>query len=99
MLTGEADDAVLEGYATARRAAALEVLTFTDRMTRVALVHHRVPRAGNGWQRTRWVGHHFVQARLAMWMTGLRRSPLRAEDMASIRQPAEHAPSNQGNNP
>ena len=84
VLTGEADDAVLEGYVTARRAAALEVLTFTDRMTRVALVHHRVPRAAR-WLAAHSVGRSpFVQRRLAMWMTGLRRSPLRAEDTAAI---------------
>ena len=84
VLTGEADDAVLEGYVTARRAAALEVLTFTDRMTRFALVHHRVPRAAR-WLAAHSVGRSpFVQRRLAMWMTGLRRSPLRAEDTAAI---------------
>src|SRR4029453_3830901 len=37
VLTGQADASVLDGYELHRRAAALEVLRFTDRMTRMAM--------------------------------------------------------------
>jgi 2-polyprenyl-6-methoxyphenol hydroxylase-like FAD-dependent oxidoreductase len=77
VLAGQAGDHVLEEYDASRRAAALEVLRFTDRMTRMALMRHRLPRTG------RWIAAHtvgrsaLVQRRIATWVTGLQRSPLR----------------------
>jgi len=77
VLTGQADDHVLDEYDATRRAAALEVLRFTDRMTRMALMRHQLPRTG------RWLAAHtlgrsaYMQRRIATWVTGLRRSPLR----------------------
>jgi 2-polyprenyl-6-methoxyphenol hydroxylase-like FAD-dependent oxidoreductase len=77
VLTGQAGEQVLDEYDVHRRAAALEVLRFTDRMTRMALMRHPLPRAG------RWIAAHTVgrsasvQRLIATWVTGLRRSPLR----------------------
>ncbi|MGW6276155.1 FAD-dependent oxidoreductase [Kribbella sp. NPDC055071] len=77
VLTGEADDTVLDTYDANRRAAALEVLRFTDRMTRMALIRHPLPRAAR-WLAAHSVGRSpYVQRRLATWVTGLQRSPLR----------------------
>ena len=43
VLTGQADVAVLDGYETDRRPAALEVVTFTDCMTTWRRCAHRSP--------------------------------------------------------
>ena len=43
VLNGEAGEPTLDRYEQARRAAALEVLRFTDRMTRVAMLDKPVP--------------------------------------------------------
>jgi 2-polyprenyl-6-methoxyphenol hydroxylase-like FAD-dependent oxidoreductase len=79
VLTGQAEESSLDAYDRGRRAVALEVLTFTDRLTRVAMMRHPVARlarrAGTGT-----VGRlRPVQRRLAMWVTGLQRSPLRGD--------------------
>ena len=79
VLNGEAAEPVLDRYEQARRAAALEVLRFTDRMTRVAMLDKPVAR----WIRRCMAGSvgrlRPVRRRLAMWVTGLERSPLRAD--------------------
>jgi 2-polyprenyl-6-methoxyphenol hydroxylase-like FAD-dependent oxidoreductase len=77
--TGQAEEAALDAYEQARRPAALEVLRFTDRMTRTAMLANPVARsvrrvaAGTVGRLTP------VQRRLAMWVTGLERSPLRGD--------------------
>jgi 2-polyprenyl-6-methoxyphenol hydroxylase-like FAD-dependent oxidoreductase len=79
VLTGQADDSTLDTYDRVRRAVALEVLRFTDRLTRTAMIRNPAARfarrVGTGT-----VGRLTpVQRRLAMWVTGLQRSPLRGD--------------------
>ena len=51
VLNGEAAEPTLDRYEQARRPAALEVLRFTDRMTRVAMLDKSVARSrGASWQ-------------------------------------------------
>jgi 2-polyprenyl-6-methoxyphenol hydroxylase-like FAD-dependent oxidoreductase len=45
VLTGQADASVLDGYERDRRAAALEVLQFTNRMTRMAMLRNPLARS------------------------------------------------------
>jgi len=67
----------LAAYARQRRAAALEVLTMTDRMTRAAFLSHGAARA------TRNLGIRCAsrvppfESKLTLWASGLKRSPLR----------------------
>ncbi|HKD33180.1 MAG TPA: FAD-dependent monooxygenase [Gaiellaceae bacterium] len=77
VLTGEADASLLDGYEQDRRAAALEVLRFTDRMTRMAMLSNPVARsvrrvAAGTIGRVGPIRHP-----ITMWITGLKRSPLR----------------------
>ena len=71
------DPGVLDGYEPTRRLAALEVLRFTDQMTRIAMLSSPLGRltrrvlAGTLGQLSP------VQQRIAMWISGLQRSPLR----------------------
>ena len=79
VLRGESDEATLDLYDQRRRAAALEVLKFTDRITRVATLRSPVAR---GMRRllARTVGRSArVKRHVAMWVTGLERSPLRVD--------------------
>ena len=93
VLTGRADDTLLDEYAATRRAAATEVLRFTDRMTRMALMRHPMPRAAR-WLAAHSVGRSpFVQHRLATWVTGLQRSPLRTGIVDLPSQRPERTPS------
>jgi 2-polyprenyl-6-methoxyphenol hydroxylase-like FAD-dependent oxidoreductase len=78
VLRGESDDAFLDHYAVRRRKAALEVLRFTDRVTRVATLRSPVARRMRRLL-ARTVGRNArVKRRVAMWVTGLQRSPIRA---------------------
>ena len=78
----------LDGYENAGRASALEVLRFTDRMTRIAMLGNPIARlvrrsvAGT-------VGRLGpVQRRMAgMWVTGLERSPLQDEEILAAVAP------------
>jgi 2-polyprenyl-6-methoxyphenol hydroxylase-like FAD-dependent oxidoreductase len=79
VLAHRADDSSLDGYERARRPAALEVLRFTDRMTRTAMLGNPVARtlrrAAMGT-----VGRlRPVRSRIANSVAGLQRSPLRNE--------------------
>jgi 2-polyprenyl-6-methoxyphenol hydroxylase-like FAD-dependent oxidoreductase len=79
VLNGQADESTLDSYDRLRRAVALEVLHFTDRLTRMAMLRNPAARfarrVGTGT-----VGQlRPVQHRLAMWVTGLQRSPLRGD--------------------
>jgi 2-polyprenyl-6-methoxyphenol hydroxylase-like FAD-dependent oxidoreductase len=79
VLNGQAVEPVLDGYETERRAAALEVLRFTDRLTKLAMLSNPVARAarrvvvGTG-SRIRPLRHQ-----VTLWITGLKRSPLRRD--------------------
>ena len=86
MLRGESDEAALDLYDQRRRAAALEVLKFTDRITRVATLRSPVAR---GVRRllARTVGRSArVKRHVAMWVTGLERSPLRVDQPTAAPQ-------------
>ena len=73
-----AAESSLDTYAEERRAAALEVLRFTDRMTRMAMLRNPVARVAR-LVAARSVGRLGpVQRRIALWVTGLERSALRA---------------------
>lgn len=77
VLNGQAGQSLLDGYEADRRAAALEVLQFTDRMTKMAMLRNPVTRSarhvivGAGSR----IGP--VRHQITMWITGLKRSPLR----------------------
>ncbi|GIL25391.1 FAD-dependent oxidoreductase [Actinocatenispora comari] len=77
VLTGSADPAVLDDYQSQRRAAALEVLRFTDRMTRMAMLvkpaARQLRRMALGVLPAIPPARHTV----TNWVTGLKRSPLR----------------------
>lgn len=77
--TGQADESTLDAYDRVRRAVALEVLRFTDRLTRMAMLRNPLARFARriGAGTLGRLGP--VQRRLAMWVTGLRRSPLRGD--------------------
>ena len=79
VLRGESDETALDLYDQRRRAAALEVLKFTDRITRIATLRSPIAR---GMRRVlaRTVGRSArIKRRVAMWVTGLERSPLRVK--------------------
>ena len=86
VLAGRAGDETLDDYERGRRAAALEVLRFTDRMTRMAMLRSPVARAGRRTLAGSVGRLGPVQRRLAMWVTGLERSPLRhgLPDVSSV---------------
>ena len=79
VLDGEAGESTLDRYEQARRAAALEVLRFTDRMTRVAMLDKPVARLLRRFMAGSVGRLPPVRRRLAMWVTGLERSPLRGD--------------------
>ena len=79
VLDGEAAKSTLDRYEQARRAAALEVLRFTDRMTRVAMLDKPVARLLRRLMAGSVGRFPPVRHRLAMWVTGLERSPLRSD--------------------
>jgi 2-polyprenyl-6-methoxyphenol hydroxylase-like FAD-dependent oxidoreductase len=90
VLTGQADQSVLDGYQRSRRAAALEVLRFTDRMTRISMLSNPLARtlrtaAAQTIGRTPPIQHL-----LTTWITGLKRSPLR-RDLPAVAPPAPPA--------
>ncbi len=92
VVTGQAAESILDAYELQRRAVALEVLRFTDRLTRMAMLRNPAARVAR-----RTVAGSIgrlgpVQRRLAMWVTGLQRSPLRG-DLPAVtpRQPAPRA--------
>ena len=83
VVAGGAPESTLDVFATRRRAAALEVLRFTDRMTKVAMLRNPVARLAR-LAAARTVGRLGpVQRRIALWVTGLERSPLR-DDLPSV---------------
>jgi 2-polyprenyl-6-methoxyphenol hydroxylase-like FAD-dependent oxidoreductase len=87
VLNGEAGEPVLDGYERARRGAALEVLRFTDRMTRAAMLHKPVARSMRRFMAASVGRLRPVRRRLAMWVTGLERSPLRGDLPAVTARP------------
>jgi 2-polyprenyl-6-methoxyphenol hydroxylase-like FAD-dependent oxidoreductase len=77
VLTGQSEESVLDGYEQPRRAAASEVLRFTDRMTRLALLSNPAARTGRRLAAGTLLRLRPVQRRISMWVSGLARSPLR----------------------
>ena len=74
-----ADQSMLDGYEPSRRSAALEVLRFTDRMTRVAMLTSPLGRMSRRVLAGTIGQLRPVRRRTAMWISGLQRSPLRHE--------------------
>lgn len=96
VLRGESDETALDLYDQRRRAAALEVLKFTDRITRVATLRSPIAR---GMRRllARTVGRSArVKRHVAMWVTGLERSPLRVNQHDGRTAPTPAAYQDQG---
>jgi 2-polyprenyl-6-methoxyphenol hydroxylase-like FAD-dependent oxidoreductase len=77
VLTGQAGVAVLDGYETDRRPAALEVVTFTDRMTTMATVRSPIGRALRDMALAAASRIPAIRNSITLWVTGLKRSPLR----------------------
>jgi 2-polyprenyl-6-methoxyphenol hydroxylase-like FAD-dependent oxidoreductase len=92
VLDGQAGEPTLDGYEQARRAAALEVLRFTDRMTRVAMLDKPVARSMRRLMAGSVGRLPPVRRRLAMWVTGLERSPLRGDLPAVTARAAARRP-------
>jgi len=92
VLNGSAADEVLDEYERVRRAAALEILRFTDRMTRMAMLRSPVARAGRRAMANTVGRLGPVRRRLAMWVTGLERSPLRGRLPAVAPRTLDPAP-------
>jgi 2-polyprenyl-6-methoxyphenol hydroxylase-like FAD-dependent oxidoreductase len=91
VLAGQADESTLDTYERMRRAAALEVLRFTDRMTRMAMLSSPVARSARRVAAGTVGRFGPVQRRLAMWVTGLERSPLRG-DLPAVTAPGIRHP-------
>jgi 2-polyprenyl-6-methoxyphenol hydroxylase-like FAD-dependent oxidoreductase len=77
VLTGRGEESVLGGYEQGRRAAASEVLRFTDGMTKLALLSNPAARAARRLAAGTLLRLGPVQRRITMWVSGLTRSPLR----------------------
>ena len=67
----------LDGYETGRRSAALEVVRFTDRMTRMAMLRNPMARTARRLVMGTAGRPPAVQRKIGMWVSGLGRSPLR----------------------
>lgn len=78
VLTGQSEDSVLDGYERSRRAAASEVLRFTDGLTKVALLSNPAARTARRLAAGTVLRLGPVQRRITMWVSGLARSPLRS---------------------
>jgi 2-polyprenyl-6-methoxyphenol hydroxylase-like FAD-dependent oxidoreductase len=92
VLTGQAPESVLDRYTELRRAAALEVLRFTDVMSRMAMLSN--PAARLARRAAAGVLLRFdrpVRRRVALWVSGLARSPLR-HDLPVVRPASEVPP-------
>jgi 2-polyprenyl-6-methoxyphenol hydroxylase-like FAD-dependent oxidoreductase len=76
VLTGQAENSVLDGYERDRRAAALEVLRFTDRMTKMAMLSNPIARSVRGVAAGTLSRIGPIRHLVTMWITGLKRSPL-----------------------
>src|SRR5215468_9400410 len=77
VLTGQATAAVLDGYEHDRRPAALEVVTFTDRMTKMATVRSPAARALRDTALAAATRIPAIRNLITLWVSGLKRSPLR----------------------
>jgi 2-polyprenyl-6-methoxyphenol hydroxylase-like FAD-dependent oxidoreductase len=74
----------LDGYEAQRRVAALEVVRFTDRMTRMAMLRNPIARTARRLVLGTAGRSATVQRRIGMWVSGLERSPLRRSDGTAI---------------
>jgi 2-polyprenyl-6-methoxyphenol hydroxylase-like FAD-dependent oxidoreductase len=66
----------LDGYERERRAAALEVVRFTDRMTRMAMLRNPMARTARRLVMSTAGRLPAMQRKIGMWVSGLERSPL-----------------------
>src|SRR5215831_7725290 len=96
VLTGQAGQAILDGYERDRRAAALEVVTFTDRMTTMASVRSPAARALRDAALAAASRIPAIRNLITLWVSGLKRSPLRHDlpplKPARLPQPAPYDP-------
>src|SRR5262249_40532143 len=76
-LTAQPAPAVLDGYEQDRRQAALEVVEFTDRMTRMAMVRSPFARPLRDTALAVASRIPAIRNTIRLWVTGLKRSPLR----------------------
>ncbi|WP_283560231.1 FAD-dependent monooxygenase [Paenarthrobacter sp. PH39-S1] len=72
----EGSDSTLDGYEPSRRSAALEVLAYTDRITRMALLRNPLGRLARNTAIRVLSRLPVVQSSMVMWVSGLKRSPL-----------------------
>ncbi len=79
VLSGQAGEPTLDAYEKVRRPAALEVLRFTDWMTRMAMLSSPIARSVRRVVAGTVGRLGPVQRRLTLWITGLERSPLRGD--------------------
>jgi len=77
VLTGQASPVILDGYQRDRRPAALEVVAFTDRMTRMAAVRSPAGRALRDAALATASRIPAARNSITLWVSGLKRSPLR----------------------
>ncbi|MEU6564878.1 FAD-dependent oxidoreductase [Nocardia nova] len=79
VVTGRAEVSVLDGYEQSRRPAAKEVVRFTDRMTRMAMLSNPIARRIRGVVLPTATRIGPIHNTITTWVTGLGRSPLRTE--------------------
>lgn len=72
----ESSDSILDDYEPSRRSAALEVLAYTDRITRMALLRNPLGRLARNTAIRVLSRLPVVQDSMVMWVSGLKRSPL-----------------------
>jgi 2-polyprenyl-6-methoxyphenol hydroxylase-like FAD-dependent oxidoreductase len=90
VLTGQAEKSVLDGYERDRRAAALEVLGFTSRMTKIAMLSNPIARSVRRVAAGTLSRIGPIRHLITMWITGLKRSPLRHSLPTVGSRPAIH---------
>src|SRR5262245_56502241 len=96
VLTGQASPAILDGYERDRRRAALEVVTFTDRMTTMATVRSPAARALRDAALAAARRIPAARTSITLCVSGLKRSPLRHDlpplQPARLPAPTTHDP-------
>src|SRR5215831_11378267 len=83
VVAGWAGEAVLDGYEHDRRPAALEVVTFTNRMTKMATLRSPIARPLRDTALAAASRIPPSRNLITLWVTGLKRSPLR-QDLPAV---------------
>jgi len=83
VVAGWAGEAVLDGYEHDRRPAALEVVTFTNRMTKMATLRSPIARPLRDTALAAATRIPAIRNLITLWVTGLKRSPLR-QDLPAV---------------